>query len=148
VRTSNVETLLVGGELDFSTPPQVMTKELLPYLPNGQQVVLPEIGHTGSFFAVQPEASSRLINTYFDTGRVDTSLYQIQTVDFASASNFGKLAKVFLGLALALAALAVLSLVWMTWWCTSEAASDRKRARCSDRPTRSFLALAAFCSAR
>jgi hypothetical protein len=28
VRTSNVETLLVGGELDFSTPPQIMTKEL------------------------------------------------------------------------------------------------------------------------
>ena len=64
MRTSNVETLLVGGELDFSTPPQIMTKELLPYLPNGQQVVLPGIGHTGTFFAVQPEASSRLINTY------------------------------------------------------------------------------------
>jgi hypothetical protein len=59
VRRSNVETLLVGGELDFSTPPQIMTKELLPYLPNGQQVVLPGIGHTGTFFAVQPEASSR-----------------------------------------------------------------------------------------
>ena len=41
VQTSNVETLLVGGELDFSTPPQIMTNELLPYLPNGQQVVLP-----------------------------------------------------------------------------------------------------------
>jgi pimeloyl-ACP methyl ester carboxylesterase len=116
MRTSNVETLLVGGELDFSTPPQVMTKELLPYLPNGQQVVLPGIGHTGTFFAVQPEASSRLINTFFDTGKVDTSLYQIQTVDFASASNFGTMAKVFLSLALALAALAVLSLVWMAWW--------------------------------
>jgi pimeloyl-ACP methyl ester carboxylesterase len=115
VRTSNVETLLVAGELDFSTPPQVMTKELLPYLPNGQQVVLPGLGHTGSFFAIQSEASSRLINTFFDTGKVDTSLYQIQTVDFASASNFGTMAKVFLGLALALAALAVLSLVWMAW---------------------------------
>ena len=47
VRTSNVETLLIGGELDFSTPPQIATKELLPYLPNGHQVVLPGIGHTG-----------------------------------------------------------------------------------------------------
>jgi hypothetical protein len=99
LRTSKVETLLVGGELDFSTPPQVMTKELLPYLPNGQQVVLPGIGHTGTFFAVQPEASSRLINSYFDTGEVDTSLYQPQTIDFNAASNFGKMAKVFLGLA-------------------------------------------------
>jgi pimeloyl-ACP methyl ester carboxylesterase len=122
VRTSNVETLLVGGELDFSTPPQVMTKELLPYLPNGHEVVLPGIGHTGTFFAVQPQASSRLINTFFDTGKVDTSLYQPQTVDFASASNFGNMAKVFLGLALALAAVTVLSLLSMGWWV-------RKRGR-------------------
>ena len=116
MRTSNVETLLVGGELDFSTPPQIMTKELLPSLPNGQQVVLPGIGHTGTFFAVQPQASSRLINTYFDTGKVDTSLYQAQTVDFTSASSFGTMAKVFLGFALALATLTVLSLLWMAWW--------------------------------
>jgi pimeloyl-ACP methyl ester carboxylesterase len=122
VRTSNVETLLVGGELDFSTPPQVMTKELLPYLPNGHQVVLPGIGHTASFFAVQPEASSRLINTFFDTGKVDDSLYQAQPVGFTPPHNFGGLAKVFLGLALALATLTVLSLVGMAWWV-------RKRGR-------------------
>jgi pimeloyl-ACP methyl ester carboxylesterase len=122
VRTSNVETLLVGGELDFSTPPQVMTKELLPYLRNGQQVVLPGIGHTGTFFAVQPEASSRLINTFFDTGKVDDSLYQAQPVDFTPPHSFGGLAKVFLGLALALATLTMLSLVGMAWWV-------RKRGR-------------------
>ena len=40
VRDSNVETLLIGGELDFATPPQSATRELLPYLPNGHQVVL------------------------------------------------------------------------------------------------------------
>ena len=111
VRTSNVETLVIGGELDFSTPPQVATKELLPYLPNGHEVVLPGIGHTGSFFAVQPEASSRLINTFFDTGKVDDSLYQPETVDFTPANSFGKIAKVFLGLALALATVTVLSLL-------------------------------------
>jgi pimeloyl-ACP methyl ester carboxylesterase len=116
VRTSNVETLLVGGELDFSTPPQVATKELLPYLPNGQEVVLPGMAHTATFFAVQPEASSRLINTFFDTGKVDASLYQTQTVDFTAANSFGKMAKVLLGLALALATLTVLSLLWMVWW--------------------------------
>jgi hypothetical protein len=107
---------LVGGELDFSTPPQTMTKELLPYLPNGQQVVLPGIGHTGTFFAVQPEASSRLINTFFDNGKVDDSLYHPETVDFTPAHGFGQIAKVFLGLALALATLTVLSLLCMAWW--------------------------------
>jgi hypothetical protein len=116
VRASNLETLLIGGELDFAMPPQVATKELLPYLPNGHEVVLPGIGHTGTFFAVQPEASSRLINTFFDTGKVDDSLYQPQSVDFTPAKRFGDMAKIFLGLALALAAVAVLSLLWMAWW--------------------------------
>jgi pimeloyl-ACP methyl ester carboxylesterase len=116
VRTSNVETLLIGGELDFSTPPQVATKELLPYLPNGYEVVLPGIGHTASIFAEQPEASSRLINTFFETGKVDDSLYSPQSVDFTPAKRFGDMAKIFLGLALALAAVTVLSLLWMVWW--------------------------------
>ena len=41
VPTSEVETLLIRGELDPITPPQVATTQLLPYLPNGHQVVLP-----------------------------------------------------------------------------------------------------------
>jgi pimeloyl-ACP methyl ester carboxylesterase len=122
VRTSNVETLLIGGELDFSTPPQVATKELLPYLPNGHEVVLPGIGHTGSIFAEQPKASSRLINTFFDTGRVDDSLYHPQSVDFTPAKRFGDIAKIFLGLAVALAVVTVVSLGLMAWWV-------RKRGR-------------------
>ena len=43
VRASNVETLLIGGELDFATPPQAAT-EAPPHLPNGRQVVLPDSG--------------------------------------------------------------------------------------------------------
>ena len=39
-----METLLISGALDSATPPQVATKELLPYLPNGHQVVLPAFG--------------------------------------------------------------------------------------------------------
>jgi hypothetical protein len=90
VRTSEVETLLIGGALDFSTPPQVATKELLSYLPNGHEVVLPGLGHTGSFFAVQPAAGSRLINTFFARGRVDASLYKPQKVDFTPAHLHGR----------------------------------------------------------
>ena len=58
MRTSQVETLLIGGTLDFSTPPQNARKELLPYLPNGHQVVLPGFGHSGSFWSDQPEAGT------------------------------------------------------------------------------------------
>jgi pimeloyl-ACP methyl ester carboxylesterase len=113
VRTSQVETLLISGELDTSTPPQVAAKELLPYLPNGHQVVLSGLGHTGSFFAEQPAAGSRLINTFFDSGRVDDSLYKAEQVDFTPGLTLGALAKILLGVMLGLALLSVLSLVWM-----------------------------------
>ncbi|HEU0246123.1 MAG TPA: alpha/beta hydrolase [Gaiellaceae bacterium] len=83
VRTSNVETLLVSGELDITTPPQVARKELLPYLPNGEQVVLPGFGHSLDFWTYQPEASTRLLDTFFASGNVDDSLYEPQRVDFA-----------------------------------------------------------------
>lgn len=112
-RTSEVETLLIGGALDTSTPPQVATKELLPYLPDGHQVVLPNVGHSASFFAEQPEAGSRLINTFFATGQVDDSLYTPPKIDFTPGLTLTALAKIFLAVMLGLALLAVLSLLWM-----------------------------------
>jgi pimeloyl-ACP methyl ester carboxylesterase len=113
VRTSQVETLLVGGELDFATPPQVATKELLPHLPNGHEVVLGGIGHSTSIWREQPEAGSRLINTFFDSGRVDDSLYAPQSVDFTPEVTQTALAKGFAGTMVGLALLTLLSLVWM-----------------------------------
>ena len=113
VRTSQVETLLIGGALDFATPPQVATKELLPHLPNGHQVVLDGIGHSASFWTEQPEAGSRLINTFFDSGRVDDSLYEPGRVDFTPEVTQTALAKGFAGTMVGLALLTVLSLVWM-----------------------------------
>src|SRR5690606_8518763 len=53
IRTSEVETLVVNGELDVSTPPQISTRGLMPHLPNGHEVVLEGIGHTASFFQEQ-----------------------------------------------------------------------------------------------
>ena len=76
--TRRSETLLIGGKLDFATPPQNATRELLPHLPNGHQVVLPNLGHADDFWAYEPDASTRLIDTYLDSGRVDTSLYTHQ----------------------------------------------------------------------
>ena len=75
VRDSKVETLLIGGNLDFATPPQWATRDLLPHLPNGHQVVLHDLGHSDDFWTYQPEAGKRLINTYLETGTVDDSLY-------------------------------------------------------------------------
>jgi pimeloyl-ACP methyl ester carboxylesterase len=113
VRDSEVETLLVGGTLDFAIPPQVATKELLPHLPNGQQVVIPRIGHTADFWSYQPNASSRLINTYFATGEVDDSLYRTPAVDFTPQPAHGVLAKGTAATMVALSLLVTLSLLLM-----------------------------------
>jgi pimeloyl-ACP methyl ester carboxylesterase len=113
VRTLNVETLLIGGELDFAAPPQNATKELLPHLPNGKQIVIPSMGHSTTFWAEQPEASTRLINTYLDSGRVDDSLYEPIHVDFSPEVTGTALAKGVAGTMVGLALLTVLSLLWM-----------------------------------
>jgi pimeloyl-ACP methyl ester carboxylesterase len=113
VRTSHVNTLLIGGALDFATPPQIATKELLPYLPNGHQVVLAGIGHTTSFWTQQPKAGSHLINSFFDSGRVDDSLYKPTGVDFTPDVTQTALGKGVAGAMAGLALLTLLSLLWM-----------------------------------
>jgi pimeloyl-ACP methyl ester carboxylesterase len=115
VRTSNVETLLIGGTVDFSTPARSATKELLPHLPNGHQVVLAEFGHSGSFWTDQPDAGSRLINTFLDRGQIDDSLYKPQSVDFTPEVTQTALAKGIAGTMVGLALVALLSLLWMPW---------------------------------
>jgi TAP-like protein len=113
VRTSNVETLLIGGEVDVATPPQWATRDLLPHLPNGTQVVLPGYGHSTSFWLDQPEAGTRLISAYLDSGQVDDSLYKPQRVDFTPEVTQAALGKGIGAGMVGFAVLTVLSLVWM-----------------------------------
>ena len=113
VRSSNVETLLIGGTLDFATPSQWAREELLPHLPNGDQVVLAELGHTTDFWTYQPEASTRLVTTYLDTGRIDDSGYDRRPMDFATETSLPALGKGFLGAMVGFALLTLISLVWL-----------------------------------
>ena len=110
VRTSDVETLLIGGEVDFAAPPQGATEELLPHLPNGRRVVLPGFGHSTS--ADQPEAG-HTINTYLASGEVDDSRYEPQRVDFTPEVTQTALGKGVGGAIVGFALLTVLSLLWM-----------------------------------
>jgi pimeloyl-ACP methyl ester carboxylesterase len=113
VRQSKAETLVVSGELDFAVPPQLATEQLLPSLENGVQIILPGFGHSGDFWDYQPEANSRLINTFFTSGRVDDSLYRPQPVDFTPEVSLTALAKGVVGTMVAFALVAVGSLMWM-----------------------------------
>ena len=80
-RTSNVETLVVSGSVDFSTPAELATNELLPLLSRGRQVILPELGHTADFWD-NPDASRHLLTTFFDSGTVGDSRFGTRPVDF------------------------------------------------------------------
>jgi pimeloyl-ACP methyl ester carboxylesterase len=113
VETSDTETLLIGGQLDTATPPQWATRDLLPHLPNGHQLVLPGFGHSTSFWFDQRDAGTHLVNTFLDTGEVDDSKYEPQRVDLTPEVTQASLGKGFAGGMVGLALLTVLSLLWM-----------------------------------
>lgn len=99
VMPSQVETLLVGGELDFSTPARVATEELLPALPHGRQVILAGLGHATDFWHHRPEAGQRMLTAFFDRGAVDDSGYgDARPVEFETAGpNMSDIAWILVG---------------------------------------------------
>ena len=116
VQNSNVPTLLIGGTLDFATPAQNATKELLPHLPNGHQVILSGLGHVDDFWYYEPKASTQLLTTFYDTGQVDTSRYTQHVVSFATSptqTTQTAIAKDLLGAMIGFALLAALWLLWV-----------------------------------
>jgi pimeloyl-ACP methyl ester carboxylesterase len=112
VQPTDVETLLISGSIDFSTPPQYATEEFLPYLSNGEQVTLKDFGHTGSFWNSQPEARVHMLNTFLDTGQVDASLYTYQPLDFDVGLGWPALAKLLVAVVV-LVPILLLVLVWL-----------------------------------
>ena len=112
VQNSNVRTLLINGQLDFAAPPELATRQLLPHLPNGQQVVLPHLGHADDFWAYEPDASTRLIDSYLDNGRVDTSRYTTNQLDFTPSTTQRRVAEIVISVFLGFSGLVLLSLLW------------------------------------
>jgi pimeloyl-ACP methyl ester carboxylesterase len=96
---SDIDTLLVSGSMDFSTPAEFATKELLPFLKKGRQIILREFGHVNDVFTLRPEAFERLVVSYFNTGDADDSLFAYLPMNFNISLGFPMLAKAFLGMA-------------------------------------------------
>jgi len=126
VQNSNVPTLLIGGTLDFATPAQNATKELLPHLPNGHQVILSGLGHVGDFWSYEPSASTQLLTSFYDTGRVDTSRYTQHVVSFTTSPTQAAIAKDLLAAMIGFAALAALWLLWVARRVRKRGAAGRK----------------------
>lgn len=102
VRRSEVQSLLVSGTVDFSTPASLATIELLPSLPHGRQVILAEFGHTEDLWNLNPRATERLLTSFFDTGIADSSLYYYAAMDFRASPRLPTIAKLLLGFVAAL----------------------------------------------
>jgi pimeloyl-ACP methyl ester carboxylesterase len=111
VRPTDVETLLVSGSVDFSTPARLAAEELLPALSRGRQVVLPDLGHTADFWEHRPEASEHLLTTFYDTGEADSSRFDTRPVDFTAVPlSMSTIARVLVGVAVTGVLLALLVL--------------------------------------
>jgi hypothetical protein len=126
VQNSSVPTLLIGGTLDFETPAQNATKELLPHLSNGHQVILSGLGHVDDFDSYEPSASTQLLTTFYNTGRVDTSRYTPNKVSFTTSVTQARIAKDILAAAIGLAVLAALSLLWVARRVRKHGVAGRK----------------------
>ncbi len=113
VQTSDVETLLVSGNIDATTPAKWATDELLPFLNNGQQVILSEFGHTDDVWGLQGEATVHMLTIFFDTGEVDSSLFNYQPMDFEVGLSFPAMAKIIVGVMILLILILVLLVRWI-----------------------------------
>jgi len=110
---SSVETLMLSGTLDVSTPARNAREQLLPLLENGEQVVLSEFAHTGDLYYLQREATRHLLTTFYATGKVDASLYEPNEVNFEPKWGFPLIAKLALGGAVLALVLVILLLYWI-----------------------------------
>jgi pimeloyl-ACP methyl ester carboxylesterase len=113
LQPSDVETLLVSGTVDVSTPARFAQDELLPFLSNGQQVILPEFGHSDDIWAIQHEATARLVNSFFSTGVADVSQFSPQPIAF----DVGWMAlPEMLKIILSISVVVLLGLVALVWF--------------------------------
>lgn len=93
LQPTDVETLLISGSIDYSTPAQFAAEELRPMLSHGQEIILSELGHFNDLWGSQPEAMDKLLATFFATGEVDDSLFRYQPMAFEIKFGFPLLAK-------------------------------------------------------
>jgi pimeloyl-ACP methyl ester carboxylesterase len=112
IRESGVVTLLLSGNIDFSTPAEAARNELLPHLPNGRQVVLSECGHVDDVWYRNPGNTRRILNSFFDTGTADTSLTAYLPMEFQVDWGFPALAKTIVSAGVVIAVGLIVSIVW------------------------------------
>ena len=79
--TSYVNTLLINGNLDISTP-LPNAQELIKYLPNGKLVVVSDYSHM-DIYRKQPEVFNSFIIEYFNSGKVNDQNFDYIPADLS-----------------------------------------------------------------
>ena len=97
LQDSDVETLMVNGNIDFSTPAENARDELLPHLKNGNLVILSEMGHSSDVRNIQPDAFRYLAESFYLEGIVDDSKFHYEAMNFIPSQSAPEMAKKFVG---------------------------------------------------
>jgi len=113
LRSSDIETLLLSGNLDFSTPPKYASQELLPYLHNGKQIILSEYGHVNDLLYLRKKTAEKILASYFNTGIPDTSGVVYVPMDFEVTWSLPSIAKTVLITGVILAIGLIAGLFWI-----------------------------------
>lgn len=92
LRVSEIETLIVSGDLDVSTPTDFAKEKLLPNLPKSQHVILENTSHADIPLA-QSQNYFKLINSFYDTGKADSTVFSEQKIELIPKRKFYKMAK-------------------------------------------------------
>jgi pimeloyl-ACP methyl ester carboxylesterase len=92
IQISNVQTLILSGNLDNSTPADFAAEKLVPSLPNGHQVILKDYSHSMTN-GLQKEEIREMMAHYFKTGLVDTSNLSYQPINFTPKESITRMAK-------------------------------------------------------
>jgi pimeloyl-ACP methyl ester carboxylesterase len=112
LRESNVETLIISGSIDFSTPVENV-KELLPYLKNGKHIILSEFGHVGDLRFLRKSMTDQIITDFFNKGIVDESKIEYVPMDFQVSWGFPLIFKVAIVTIIIIVAFLIVVSVWL-----------------------------------
>ncbi len=113
LQRSDVETLLLSGSVDFSTPAEYATGELLPCLRNGKQVFLSECGHVNDMLYTNEENTRLILTSFFSSGVPNTSMNYYVPMDFSVTWGFPAIAKMALGAIIFVGIAFVAVIVWL-----------------------------------
>lgn len=126
---SDVETLLLSGSIDVSTPAEYATNEMLPLLRNGRQIIIAECGHVGDIWNLRRGTVEKIIASYYITGVPFTSSVEYIPMDFSVGWGFPTIAKIGVAAICLLAVALVMLIIWLI-----RKIARRKARRLVDRP--------------